>query len=469
MISLNPTIPKQEVMQTLTRDISFQRNQNTEGIQTQVNNHLDYKRRTARGQQISAKTAADILAYVNRFSVMNRLQRPSYTSRESYETVGEIQKALLLTSPAEKLTIPILAADITCHCEPGIRENVLLGVLVCSPAHLYTLQQFVTSTTMTDKGLLTVHMDESMNIVRGPFHILTCGGTDIDFRPGKTKATRSFRPFCHMITHCLAAGVSAAVLSALKRVVWAAFKRELCIHRFIFDYSAALRKGARHVFPEAQIANCYPHIIGKIDQWKGTKFESKNQNDILSHISMLHECTSMAQFVMMFQLVMSAWVAIEEEVFANFFKEWYGPDSPCQGLWFILMSGVVSVLPSNNPLEGYFSCIKGDIPQQRMAVCQLNAPFQQFLETEIPKLLEYDFNYRWYRCWEKLCTKCVETTRKYSAWVYCVDESGNRPTPYQCFGNFRQFAYHARLCYYKGENSPVQVCPGGHPHSSRRG
>jgi ABC-type phosphate transport system permease subunit len=75
-----------------------------------------------------------------------------------------------------------------------------------------------------------------------------------------------------------------------------------------------------------------------IDQWKGTKFESKNRNDILSHIRMLHEFTSMAQFVMMFQLVVSAWVAIEEEVFANFFKKWYGPDSPCQGLWFILMS-----------------------------------------------------------------------------------------------------------------------------------
>jgi hypothetical protein len=38
---------------------------------------------------------------------------------------------------------------------------------------------------------------------------------------------------------------------------------------------------------------------------------------------------------MLFKLVMIAWMPLEEGEFVEFFTDWYGPDSPCEGLWFV--------------------------------------------------------------------------------------------------------------------------------------
>jgi hypothetical protein len=224
---------------------------------------------------------------------------------------------------------------------------------------------------------------------------LSAGTADIDIHGGKrNRISRSFRPFGHFITAIRSAVSSCVFLRALARITLRVYGRTLDIQRFILDYSLALRNGCQKVYPGCNFQLCYPHLVGHLKgSWK-KMHDSENRDILMKEISMLHNVTSQDQFNSLFELVMDHWLDLGEEVFVTMFRHHYGPDSICEGKWFLLSGDFVYVLPNNNIVENYWSELKGKTPQQRLPVVCLMVNLTRFVHDEIPKLVEHDYLHR---------------------------------------------------------------------------
>ena len=380
IVASNPTMSCGAVAGEVTR--AHQLNPNGDGTEgtlfRKITDHVKYLK-SRQGATIS--TLADVLEWVQTYTLESCLP-PHYTARSNYQTVQELQIALCLDTEYSLITLPILPTDLAAAANIATisiedRTKCTGSFLVTSPAHLFTLLQFCRDDTL--QGLRFLHCDESMKFLHGAEQLLSLGCCDIDLHSGPD-VTHSYRPVGHYLTACKTFAASFVFYAALARVANRLFGIELHPDGFLTDYSAALRKGLSSAAlasgtPAPVLIICYAHIIARIDgPWK-TKYNlSPNERSLLfRHLRILHEAKTWEAFCCLFALVLAKWRSMELVDFADYFEAWYGPTSPCQGLWYLNASPMVYIIPSNNPLENYWKEVKGNPSQQIPPVVSLNA------------------------------------------------------------------------------------------------
>ena len=88
---------------------------------------------------------------------------------------------------------------------------------------------------------------------------------------------------------------------------------------------------------------------------------------------------------------MTSVAIVAQALFRKFFTLWYGPDSLCQGLWFVTASGIVGIWASNNLVEHYWRLIHGNATQAVSPLVKASVSAPRFLTKEMPKMLENDY------------------------------------------------------------------------------
>ena len=76
--------------------------------------------------------------------------------------------------------------------------------------------------------------------------------------------------------------------------------------------------------------------------------------------------------------------------FEKFFLKGYGPTSTSGGNWYLGSTGQIGLTPNNNALESFWSKLKGKPKLQIQPIIKLQVKLDNFVNEEIPKLLEHD-------------------------------------------------------------------------------
>jgi hypothetical protein len=138
---------------------SFGRHQ----IDKQIGNHVHYLKRRQRLRRPHLSTLQDMLQFTANKTIDHVLESARFTARSDYSNVDEIRVDLRLPLPWSFFVVPIQPSDFgSLTVTPDDRKKCLASVVVCSPAHLYTLLCFLTDPLL--QGLQVVHMDETENI-----------------------------------------------------------------------------------------------------------------------------------------------------------------------------------------------------------------------------------------------------------------------------------------------------------------
>jgi hypothetical protein len=302
---------------------------------------------------------------------------------------------------ARMVTVPILPGDITdAEVAAGVtltsdeQAEVLGSVCATSVAHLFTLQQ--TQLGNVCVGTDWFHGDEAVKFTSDGSQIITFGPCDLDIHGSmKDRVTRSLRPTHHLFTKSQSFMAPYVMFQSMKRLFFDLFGAPLLIKGFVTDYSLSLKKGLSLAFPLATLLICFPHILGSFGKWKSKYGLSDEEvSQLKQNVRQLHETQSTGAFRKLFELISAEWDAIGTNSmlkFRKFFTLWYGPDSLCQGLWFVTASGIVGIWASNNLVEHYWRLIRGNATQAVSPLVKANVSAPRFLTKEMPKMLENDY------------------------------------------------------------------------------
>lgn len=327
--------------------------------------------------------------------------KSSYIPRNDFKDLDELMSHMV-TEPVEKdfpLFIPVdpLEDSISAGLSQEEITKVMSSFIYTSFSHIWTLFQFI---NIDQDKLHIVHLDECLGFVPGTFQVLTAGLTIIDgSAKDQDRLTRHFVPLGHIFTSCLKSISVYIFLHALDNLSKSLFGKPLYIHTFITDYSHTIRKGCCQYNKNANLCICFSHIIGSFEGKGGwvKKYSNKeNIQTLRKHTTMLYECVTHEQFALMFEHFFRIWKEMGEDDWATFFNNMYGPTSPCNGKWYTSCTGVAFYLPNNNPLENYWSELKGKTQHNVAPIIRTNMNLSQFLAIEVPMLIQHDAKHRTY-------------------------------------------------------------------------
>jgi hypothetical protein len=379
-----------------------------EKVQYAIKHAAKYQRQAhSRINRPAGNHVVHLMQLVNSKSLLLHLESIGSHPTEGYIPLSDFQKMTLselkqhlgVKSSDQIFTVPIKEEDFL---SSGGEDDVLAevkGQLVASVL-VVTIPWLCNILSWISNGLmdyLPVNIDDVYKLVSGGIQGLVSGTTDIDYRDSLVSnitdlPTRFFRPFAVMITLCQNRLATRAMLGALRRIAQEVFHVSFHPKVFVIDTSATIKAGIKGIFPDSKIIMCYPHVIMWIKKqgkkyWNHVNMDGQRSTEgyIIHHVTLLRNCTTRDQFVTLFNLIYLEWCDNGLEQFAVQFQKQYGPDSGfCN--WFIGSTGLYFILPSNNPIEGYFSSIKGNPRMGRDPRLQLNVSMFHFVTREIGKL-----------------------------------------------------------------------------------
>jgi len=238
--------------------------------------------------------------------------------------------------------------------------------VLCSPACLYTLLQYMLSAPSAKKALST---DGTFNFTYEGNVLIVIGILEQFFRSSQNqkKATSSLRPvvLCHAPSESKPAFVVSLFL--LKRLFLQVFGMELRIDVGESDYARAFFNGYRVVFPRLRNMLCWFHVKQSLDKPSakhnggGTFGKLKNKSNAAvfqALLDMVHQSPTYHSARLLANTLTTTWCSLVGEVSAgtHFYKTYVTDRNFC---WFYNVVGEPGITPTGSPAERFNLDVKG--------------------------------------------------------------------------------------------------------------